>query len=272
MSKMLSLIDESFKINFRIMKITALYPPTKYKKFNRVLLFIMYMSFVVPVPILECLNLILQENVTFKQIIDNAFMIAELGCLIPKYWPFVHEGERLVRCMHYFDQPIFEVTKDRHRDLIQNCVKVCRGITIFFVAAVSSGFISWSGRPISWENHIFPTDLWLPYDPKTAPTLYNTLVYTYLVIGNIYLVFSVSKKCISAVGYSAYCNATVDPLISGLSFQATTQIKILKDNLKHLSQDTEEEYDKQRVKIFSKSDIMYRKIVQCVGHHNLILA
>nr|XP_008195116.2 PREDICTED: odorant receptor Or1 [Tribolium castaneum] len=256
-STMPSLIEQSFKINFRILKITAFYPPTKNKRLNQMLAFVLYMLFVVSVPILEVLNLVLQEKITFKQIIDNAFMIAELGCLIPKYWPFVRNNDRLVKCIHYFDSPAFQPTKKKHREILQNCVKVCRAITIFFVAAVSSGYVSWSSRPISWKNHIFPTDLWLPYDPKVAPKLYNFLVYTYLVI---------------AVGYSAYNNATIDPLISGLSYQATSQIKILKDNLQHLGEDTEAEFNQQSViNRLPKSEIMYRKIVKCVEHHNLIL-
>ncbi|EEZ99310.2 odorant receptor 68 [Tribolium castaneum] len=193
------------------------------------LAFVLYMLFVVSVPILEVLNLVLQEKITFKQIIDNAFMIAELGCLIPKYWPFVRNNDRLVKCIHYFDSPAFQPTKKKHREILQNCVKVCRAITIFFVAAVSSGYVSWSSRPISWKNHIFPTDLWLPYDPKVAPKLYNFLVYTYL-------------------------------------------IKILKDNLQHLGEDTEAEFNQQSViNRLPKSEIMYRKIVKCVEHHNLIL-
>ncbi|XP_044259237.1 odorant receptor Or1-like [Tribolium madens] len=254
---MSSLAEQSFKINFRILKVTALYPPTKNKQLNQVLAYVMYLLFVVPVPILQVLNLLLQEKITFMQIIDNAFMIAELGCLIPKFWPFVHNNDCLVKCIHYFDSPVFEVRKNRHKELLQNCIKVCRAITIFFVVAVSSGFTSWSSRPISWENHIFPTDLWLPYDPKVAPKLYNFLVYAYIVV---------------AVGYSAYNNATIDPLISGLSYQATTQIKILKDNLQHLGEDTEDEYNNQSViNRLPKSEIMYAKIVKCVKHHNLIL-
>jgi hypothetical protein len=180
---MASLIVQSFKVNLWGMKIFGLYPPDKYKHLYQVGTYIMYLLFIIPVPILECLNLVVQENLSFRHFADNAFLIAELGCYIPKFWPFVINGERTKRCIHYFDSPKFAVKRNEHEEIIQECIKTCRNTTALFLVSVTAGFISWSSRPISWKDHIFPTELWLPFDPRTAPKSYICGVYIYLVLG-----------------------------------------------------------------------------------------
>lgn len=68
----------------------------------------------------------------------------------------------------------------------------------------------------------------------------------------------------------------IDPLIAGLAYHATSQIKILKDNLQHLSEYADEEITKSGIKNQSeqeqlKSNIIYNKIQQSVNHHDAIL-
>ncbi|XP_068910308.1 odorant receptor Or1-like [Tenebrio molitor] len=254
---MASVIEESFKVNLWGMKIFGLYPPDKHKGLYKVGTYIMYLLFIVPVPILESLNLFLQENLSFRQFADNAFLIAELGCFIPKFWPFVINGERIKRCIHYFDSPKFAVKRPEHEEIIQKCIKMCRNTTALFLASVTAGFISWSSRPISWKNHIFPTDLWLPFDPQTAPKSYICCVYTYLVL---------------AVGYGAFTSGAVDPLIAGLAYQATSQIKILKDTLQHLGKYADKELaTKYEANSSEKGKVLHAKIKNCVDHHSAIL-
>ena len=77
---------------------------------------------------------------------------------------------------------------------------------------------------------------------------------------------------VAAGGYGAYTSAVLDPLIAGLAYQATCQIKILKNNLQFLSEHVKDEvainanFDKA-----SENTLMYDKIRKCVIHHNLIL-
>ena len=183
LNRMPEVITQSFSLNLRGMRVFGLYPPNRYKNLYRVLTYILYFLLIVPVPILQCLNLYLQDDLSFMQIADNTFLIAELGCFIPKFWPFLNNGERIKNCIHYFDAPVFEVERKEHRKILEEGVKVCRTTTKLFFTSVTAGFMSWSCRPIAWKNHIFPTDLWLPFDPNTAPTFYNCCVYVYLVLG-----------------------------------------------------------------------------------------
>ena len=166
------------------MRFFFLYPPDKYKPLYRIHTYIMYFLLVVPIPVLECVYLFLQEDLRFTQIADSVFLLAELVCFVLKLYPFLNNSERIKRCIHYFDSAIFEVVRSEHEEILKECVKMCRRTSALFLAAVTGGFISWSSRPISWKNHVFPTDLWLPFDVKTAPRSYISCTYVYIVMGD----------------------------------------------------------------------------------------
>ncbi|RZB40831.1 7tm 6 domain containing protein, partial [Asbolus verrucosus] len=69
----------------------------------------------------------------------------------------------------------------------------------------------------------------------------------------------------------------IDPLIAGLAYNATTQIKILKDNLQFLSEYADEEILKNpktsptEQTCITKNETIYNKIRQSVDHHDAIL-
>ncbi|KAJ3666994.1 hypothetical protein Zmor_002405 [Zophobas morio] len=252
-----SIIQQSFSVSLRAMRFFFLYPPDKHKTLYRICTHVMYFVFIVPFPSLQFLNLVLQENLDFSQIADNVFLLAEIMCFLPKLYPFLGNSERIKKCIHYFDGAFFEVVRTEHEEILKQCMKMCRGTAILFLVAVTGAYISWSTRPISWKNHIFPVDLWMPYDVKTAPVTY--IVGTYLYI-------------LAAAAYGAYTSGVIDPLIAGLAYQATSQIKILKHKLQFLSEHIIDEVGKN-TKLDAKglNKLMYEKIRKCIIHHNLIL-
>lgn len=179
------LVSRSIGINIMGLRIFGLYPPDchKYKNIYKIHTYTMYITCIVSVPLLGALNLLLSPNLSLKQIADNAFLIAELGCFIPKLWPFVRHAERLKNCINFFQSPVFSVTRTEHQRIENECVQMCKRATAIFFLCVCFGFASWSSRPISWAGHTFPTEIWLPFDPKNAPKSYIATVYLYLVIG-----------------------------------------------------------------------------------------
>ncbi|XP_064212275.1 LOW QUALITY PROTEIN: odorant receptor Or1 [Tribolium castaneum] len=269
-----SIIDISFKFNLKVLRISGLYLPEKFKSLYQIYSYLAYFLLVIPVPILECTNLLVQEKITFRQIADSAFLIAELGCFIPKNWPFVRHADRLKRCIHYFSAPIFKTKRKEHEEILQDCIKVCHRSTAFYFASVTVGFFSWAIRPISWKNHIFPTDIWLPFDPHTASKVQVAGVYFYLVLGKGFsskvLKFWFNFSC----GYDAFTSTVIDTLVPCLAYQATTQIKILKNNLQFLGEYVDEELATQMHSLSpsEKTQLTYQKIRQCVIHHKHILA
>ena len=178
-----SIIQQSFPVNLQAMRFFFLYPPDKYKTLYRIHTYIVYFLFVVPIPVLQCLYLVFQEDLHFTQFADSVFLLAEMVCFVLKLYPFLNNGERIKKCIHYFDSAIFEVERNTDQEILQHCINMCRRISMLFLAAVTGAFISWSTRPISWKDHVFPTNVWLPFDVKTAPKSYITYTYLYILIG-----------------------------------------------------------------------------------------
>lgn len=80
-----------------------------------------------------------------------------------------------------------------------------------------------------------------------------------------------------ATANGAIASGVIDPLISGLACQATGQLKILKNNLQYLWQNTNEEINNMsgtfshvEIKLL-REKIMYDKIKSCIVHHNKII-
>lgn len=67
----------------------------------------------------------------------------------------------------------------------------------------------------------------------------------------------------------------MDPLIAGLVCLATGHFKVLKDNLQHLYKYTKEDLEKQGLKVSPKQvykcNLFYKKVQECIKHHNAVL-
>jgi hypothetical protein len=78
------------------------------------------------------------------------------------------------------------------------------------------------------------------------------------------------------VCFLSLTTGVIDPLIAGLAYHASSQIKILKDNLQHLREYAHEEICKREFKNQSerqqlRSEFIYNAIKQCINHHDAIL-
>jgi hypothetical protein len=82
------------------------------------------------------------------------------------------------------------------------------------------------------------------------------------------------------VGNGAIGSGVIDPLIAGLAYQATAQLKILKNNLQYLAEYVDEEIFHNSQNSVNcdytneeslRAKILYEKIKFCIKHHNAIL-
>jgi hypothetical protein len=77
---------------------------------------------------------------------------------------------------------------------------------------------------------------------------------------------------ISGSAYAVFACGTIDPLIGGLSYHATSQLQVLKDNLHYLDLYVDEELsslcdNNEAVKL----SIIYNKIRQCIQRYQDII-
>ncbi|XP_063912022.1 odorant receptor Or1-like [Zophobas morio] len=226
---MTTIIWQSFSINIYIMRAFGLYPPEKPTRKSRIL------------------NFIFGEEIDQMRIGDNGFLVAETACQITKLMPFVMNGSRIKRCIHYLEDFSFEVKEDKEK-FLEKWVKTCQRNSKVFLGSIIAGNVSWAVKPFLVQERQLPVDVWLPFN-----LMENNIVY--------FLVFALLTL---GVGYVSIASAAIDPLIGGLCGLASGHIQVLKNNLQYLNQCTA---DSESLKIF----ITRRNVKDCINHHNIIL-
>ncbi|RZC32666.1 7tm 6 domain containing protein, partial [Asbolus verrucosus] len=255
---MKGIIKQSFSINLRLMGAFGLYPPETSGFLYKVQAYFLYSAFTLPIPILGTLYFILDEEIN-AALDGNAFLIVEMACQITKLFTFIRNGDKIRKCIHYFEKPFFANYTDKQKKIIDRCSRICRRNSIIFLVSIIGGNIFWATRPFFSKEQKFPVDVWFPYNPMAGTKIFYS-VYLFLVMGN---------------GYSSMACAAVDPLIGGLACLAAGQLEVLKDNLQHLNEYAGKESEKLSRTGFcgkiKKSRIIYSKIHDCIDHHNAIL-
>ncbi|XP_015840044.1 odorant receptor Or1-like [Tribolium castaneum] len=246
----LSTSEQSFSINLKIMKLCRLFPPTEGKKFYKIQAYLLQFLLLLPIPILGNLHLLLDENLDMEKVNYNAVFLAQVTCFVIKLMAIIANSEKIKKCITELDSPKFAAVRENHKIILQHCIKVCKRNTLIFVVFVICGASSWATKPLFWSRRNLPLDVWFPLDTTSTP-VYCSL-YIYLLIG---------------VYFTSFANMVIDPLIAGLAYHATSQIKILKDNLQHLNN----VYANEEI-TSSKNKIIYMKIKRCVQHYDDILS
>ncbi|XP_063912009.1 odorant receptor Or1-like [Zophobas morio] len=258
---MTELVRQLFSLNLTVMRLLGLYPTKKYKIIYKVYAYIVYIFFIVPVPVLPSLYLLLGENVDLALIAQNAFSIGETTCFVFKLLQFIRNADKIRKCIYLVESPIFTNYAKTQDQIMDDCVHVCtRNAKFFhFFCILTAG--SWAVVPLFGNEYKLPLDVWLPYD-TTGGGLPYTLTYIFMVTG---------------VFIDSLLNGAIDPLIGGLLYYAATQIKILKDNLENMSEYAEEQFnevksgDIEEGVIELKSKIVYQRLKFCAKLHKTII-
>ncbi|KAJ3656607.1 hypothetical protein Zmor_015672 [Zophobas morio] len=236
------LVKSIFGINLTVMRLLGFYSPRKCKHLYKLYSFTVYCMFTSLVPILSSLYLIMAPHVDLDKVADNAFVICQLGCFTIKVLPFVFNGEEIRKSIYMMEHPIFLVFTKKQETIIENCRTTCRRTSLLFLVFCIMCVITWGSAPFFESDYKFPIDIWVPYDFTKNSKLYF-MTFFYVLAG---------------AGNSAITDGALDPLVAGMTYFATCQIKILKDNLQHLGEKSE-------------AGLIYEQIMHCVSHHNIII-
>ena len=181
--------EQSFAINLHIMRAFGLYTSKESTPTWKVISYLMYTIFMLPVPLFGTLYFIFDTtNFDMMRLNDNAFLIAEISCQFTKLFPFIRDADRVRKCIHYFENSVFRVLKPREVTILQECIDTCVRNSKVYVFAVFSINIIWASKPFFEKDYRLPVDLWLPFDPTTGPVIYYP-VFVALVIGKWYYLF-----------------------------------------------------------------------------------
>jgi hypothetical protein len=177
---MASIIHKSFGINLSVLRILNLYTPTELTRFKRVLSYITYILFTLHVPILGTLYFLL-EDVDIHNLGDSAFTVAQIICFFAKLLPFVTKKEKIKKCIHYLESPIFIPLRENHKEIIDKNANICRRNSIIYLTCISSSLIVWVMKPFFLEDKRLPVDVWFPTRAINNPKIFYCLyIYTFL--------------------------------------------------------------------------------------------
>nr|ALR72548.1 odorant receptor OR3 [Colaphellus bowringi] len=189
-------------------------------------------------------------------ITNSLFVILEIGICIIKFLPFKNDPKKIRKTLFALNQDMFNRATESQRRFIEETEAACRNIFAIFMTFCLLSLFSWPIKVLFYEQRRFPIDVWLPFDPFENVSIYLG-VFAYLFI---------------ATGNAPIGNAAIDTLIAGLIIHAACQFRILKDNLRCLSQRADEKLNglPQELKEMKRNEIVYRNIRECILHYDAI--
>ncbi|KAJ3658558.1 hypothetical protein Zmor_010291 [Zophobas morio] len=254
---MSNIIKESFNIDLNVLSIFGLYITGNNSAFFKVRAYALYFFLLVMGTILILTNLILKNNISGMQMNLMVTYVVETMSIWFKVLPFIRNGERIKKCIDFFGQSDFAPRDTQEQEIIDECVAICRRNCTAYFCGIIITVILWNVPVYFGKEKTFPVQLWLPYDPISSSLIYyGTLFYATAVIM-----------------YDALLGTVTDPLIGGLAYHATAQLKILKYNLQTLDKHIEDGSDTNRneFKIINYKTA-YKHLKHCINHHNNILS
>ncbi|CAH1374448.1 unnamed protein product [Tenebrio molitor] len=141
--------------------------------------------------------------------------------LSPKLWFVVKNGDKVKRCIHYFDNELVTSMNEGHDKIIDKWVKSCRRNSLVYFISCNICSSAWFIKSFFREDiSELPLDVWNPFKENDRSIFYYSL-YVSLSLGIFHFFFF----CIS-----------IEPLIAGLIHHGATQLRVLKRNLRYLDE------------------------------------
>ncbi|XP_063912024.1 odorant receptor 94a-like [Zophobas morio] len=234
----------SFSLNIRVMKVIGLYPSNSHQSLHKIYAHVIYILAMIPATTLGLLHFVFTEDIT--NFTYNDFIMVAMVFYTFKFLPFVKNSAQIKNCIHYFDDPFYTVVQEKHREIVEECVDVCRrNSKVFFVGCIA-GLTGFIGQAVLNLEQL-PLNVWIPKFVKERALCYH-IVHFLVMLGAVYAVLA--------------CG-TIDPLIGGLVHQAAAQVQVLKENLQHLDAQVHNES--------VKYEAVYFQLKNCVQRHQKIL-
>jgi hypothetical protein len=277
----MGLVKKSFSVHLSTMRVLGFYPTRNHNKLYKIYAYLVYCLLTVPVPTLAVVYLLTEENVTLTKVSDNAFLICQVGCFIAKFVPFWKNADKIRESLYKLENPIFRNYTKRQENIINESTRICVRNCWLNVILVSAALASWATTPFfrSMGKFRLPVEVWLPYDVTRNSTAFY-FTYCYVVASKYKRIVKPKYSSSLGVGNGAIGSGVIDPLIAGLAYQATAQLKILKNSLQYLAEYVDEEIFHNSQNSVNcdytneeslRAKILYEKIKFCIKHHNAIL-
>ncbi|KAJ3658571.1 hypothetical protein Zmor_010304 [Zophobas morio] len=251
---MANIIEKSFSLNLKVLNFLGLYSFGESSVVLKIRAFILYFVFLVLVTILTFINTVTEKSSNNMETNAMVSFLAETVSFSFKLVPFLLKSERIRECINFFGEDCFAPKTDQERKIIEECVWVCRRNSTVYFYVILVTHICWNFPVLFVKGRQLPLSLWLPYD-SSATALNYYFTFTYIA---------------TAILYAAYSGTIIDPLMGGLAYHATAQLKILKQNLQYIDKHEDHTLSNSNEDII-EYHCVYKHLEQCIGHHNKIL-
>ncbi|RZC40711.1 7tm 6 domain containing protein [Asbolus verrucosus] len=125
-----------------------------------------------------------------------------------KLFPFIRSGSKIKLCINYLDSSYFAMFRKDQKKVIEECVNVNRRNSMVFFVGVIVSLGLWN-LTVLWRDNKLPLNLWVPFSP-TENIMNFCIVYLIITIG---------------ITYTALSSVGIDPLIGGLAYHASGQMR-----------------------------------------------
>ncbi|KAJ3658566.1 hypothetical protein Zmor_010299 [Zophobas morio] len=245
---MTSISEDSFKINLDVLRFFGLYPSDNNSVLVKVKSVLFYLVSYILVAILVFMGILSENNYDNLQMNVIVIWLCETIGFTFKVLPLLFDGRRIMNCVNYFAQVEFKPIDREEKKITDECVSVCHRNSTAYFYGIAVWVVVWTFPVLLSKGRALPINCWLPYDPAAnLVNYYGTLVFLF-----------------SVVVYDAFTGTMIDPVIAGLAYQATCQIKILKYNLENLDVD-------ENCNTYVKFEEISEKLKRCLNRHISIL-
>lgn len=214
-----SLMQKSFNLNLKILKILGFYEYHKLGIFKKILTVIIYIIIMVMVPLLLFINILIKES-DVRFLADNIILLAQWISFAIKFLPFFFKSRQVKHCILYFNNKTFATNSKFSQETILKCYKSCQKNSKVFLYIILISCVSWWFKPfLIWENHKAPLNIWFPsrqeFESFTGSywILYTFSIFAMLFIGS--------------------AGGVIDPLLGGLAYYTSSYLEILNYKLQY---------------------------------------
>lgn len=156
------------------------YPPAHYTFLFKIKSYLLFVGFVLPVPVFGTLYFMLKDTSENDQDDENAFVVVQMSCQIIKLLSFIKCCQRVKKCITYFDSSFFSFINSEQKKVMSAYIWVCRRNSIIYLSGVVVAIVFWVSRPLMFSDRKTLVDIWLPFSHYNFVLFY--LIYFFIAI------------------------------------------------------------------------------------------
>ena len=179
---MTNLIQDSFKIDIKVLRFFGLYPSNNSSVLVKVKSILLYFLTYVLVSILMLMGILSDNDYDNIQMNFVVIYLCQTVGFAFKVLPLLFNGHGIMNCVNYLQQPSFQPFDLEEKKIADECVHVCHRNSAAYFYGILLCVVVWIVPNLQFKGHKLPLDCWLPYD-VTTNLFYYCATWIFLFLG-----------------------------------------------------------------------------------------